>query len=96
MNVGDAVAAYKLCSTPEMVGKVVNFGSGKTITINDLATLIIKYTGSNLVPEHTNPRPGEVQRLQADITLAESLGFKPKTDFEKDLKSYVEWFRGNQ
>jgi nucleoside-diphosphate-sugar epimerase len=96
MCVGDAVEAYKLCSTPEMVGKVVNFGSGKSIRINELANLIVKYTGANVIPEHVESRPGEVKRLCADISLAESLGFRPKTDFEKDLKEYVLWFKGNQ
>jgi len=96
MNVQDAVRAYKTCFADEMIGKVVNFGSGKTITINDLATLIIKYSRVNLMPEHTAPRPGEVKRLCADISLAKSLGFQPTTDFEKDLKDYVVWFKENR
>ena len=93
MNVEDAVAAYTLCFDEKMNGKVVNFGTGKTVKINDLAEMVIKYTGANVVAEHVAPRPGEVQRLCADITLAKSLGFKPRTDFEKDLNSYVQWFK---
>lgn len=95
MNSEDAVMAYKLSSTPEMVGKVVNFGSGKTVKINDLANMIVKQLNPSLIPEHIDPRPGEVQKLKANINLAQSLGFKPKTDFERDLHDYLEWFRSN-
>jgi len=96
MNVQDAVEAYKTCLTnKDTIGKAINFGSGTTITINDLATLIVKEINPSLIPEHVDPRPGEVQKLQADITVAESLGFKPTTDFTRDLKEYIVWFRSN-
>lgn len=96
MCVDDAVAAYKLCMDSDTDGKVINFGSGKSVKIKDLADMVVKATGNNVVPEHVDGRVGEVQRLCADITLAESLGFKPKTDFEKALNKYVQWFRGSQ
>jgi nucleoside-diphosphate-sugar epimerase len=96
MNVEDAVEGYKVASKTEMIGKTINFGTGKTVKIKDLAEMVVKFTGANVTPEHISARPGEVERLCADITLAESLGFKPKTDFEKDLKVYVKWFGESQ
>lgn len=96
MSVRDAVNAYKVSLNKELIGKVVNFGTGKTIKIKDLAETIVKQINSSLIPEYVNARPGEVQRLCADITLAKSLGFTPTTDFEKDLSSYIKWFRSSQ
>ncbi len=96
MNSEDAVMAYKTAFSDNMIGKEVNFGTGKTVKINDLAKMIVKRINPSLIPEHVEPRPGEVQRLCADITLAKSLGFTSKTDFEKDLNKYIDWFQENQ
>jgi UDP-glucose 4-epimerase len=93
MSVEDAVHAYKLCLDHVTDGKVINFGTGKTVTVKDLADMVVKHVGANVVPEHVEPRAGEVQKLCADISLAQSLGFKPKTDFEADLVKYLDWFR---
>ena len=93
MNVEDAVTAYKTCFADKTIGKVINFGTGKTIKIKDLAEMVVGIIDSSIVPEYVPPRAGEVQRLCADISLAESLGFKPKTDFEKDLIKYINWFK---
>ena len=96
MNVKDAVEAYKTClNNKDTIGKAINFGSGTTVTINDLASMIAQEVDPTLIPEHVDPRPGEVQKLQADISLAQSFGFKPTTSFNMDLKKYIAWFRSN-
>ena len=65
----------------------------KTVKIKDLADMVVKHTKAQVTPEYVDARPGEVQKLCADISLAQSLGFTPETDFEKDLASYIEWFK---
>jgi UDP-glucose 4-epimerase len=92
MHVSDAVQAYdKAMYLP--AGSVVNFGSGQTVRINDLAAEILRLTKSSSGVIHLEPRKGEVQRLCADITIAKSFGFTPKTDFWKDLEKYIEWMK---
>ena len=94
MYVDDAIAGYRLCAeNTAFVGRPVNIGTGTTITINELAELIIKITKSKSKVIHTDPRPGEVERLCADTTLAKSHGFVCKTDFEQDLNKYVRWYQ---
>jgi UDP-glucose 4-epimerase len=90
MWVEDAVRGYEIIAEKGKPGEVINVGTGKTISINELASLVQKYTGC---PDatHIRPRPGEVQRLCADITKARSLGFEPKTNFEENLKEYINW-----
>ena len=93
MYVDDAVAAYELCATIDLYGEPLNIGSGKTISIIDLANKIIKLTGSESKIIHAEPRPGEVQRLCANTEKAKSLGFVSKTDFDRDLASYILWYK---
>jgi UDP-glucose 4-epimerase len=90
MYIADALQAYELMSTA-LAGSVVNFGSGKTVTVNEIAEWIKELTGSKSEIKHIKPRPGEVQRLCAGIAKARDLGFTPNTDFKADLERYIEW-----
>jgi len=92
MHISDALQAYDKAMTLP-AGSVVNFGSGSTIDINALARSIIEITGSKSKIIHVEPRKGEVQRLCADITLAKQYGFKPQTDFNKNLEDYIKWMQ---
>lgn len=92
--IDDALQGYKIAAECNLKGQPLNIGSGKTISINKLAKMIIKLTNSPSKIIHTKERPGEVRRLCADISFAKSLGFRPKTDFEKNLKEYINWFKG--
>jgi len=92
MHVKDAVHAYDIAKELP-AGSVVNFGSGRTIKIIDLANRIIDITDSKSKIVHVTPRKGEVQRLCSDISKAMSFGFNPKTDFWKDLEGYITWLQ---
>ena len=91
MSADDAVSAYELCVNKfdDLVGQVINMGSGKTITINRLAELVIKMTNSKSEIIHTEARAGEVRRLNCDNSKARSFGLVPQTDFERDLEKYI-------
>ncbi len=55
--------------------------------------MIVELANSKSKIINVSPRPGEVQRLCADISLAKSLGFEPQTEFKENLKSYVKWYK---
>lgn len=96
MYVKDAVNAYKLVlkSYESILGKAVNFGTGKEITITKLANTILHLYGKDKHPIHTAPRTGEVKRLCADISLAKKeLGFTPKYTINAGLKEFSEWYK---
>jgi len=90
MSVSDAIQGYKIIAEKGRPGEPLNIGSGKTVSVNEIAELVRKYTGCP-EPTHIEPRPGEVRRLCADILKATLMGFKPTTDFEKELKEYIDW-----
>lgn len=74
-------------------GKVINIGSGKEISINELVGMISQVMDYNNDPVHENPRMGDVRRHCANITLAKDLiDFKTKIDFEEGLRKTVEWY----
>lgn len=96
MYVKDAVNAYKLVlkSYENIVGKAVNFGTGKEIPVLKLARIILDLCKNRKTPIHVAPRAGEVKRLCADVSLAEKeLDFAPKYTIEAGLKEFLGWYR---
>lgn len=89
LSVLDVVRGYELITQVDPGGPL-NIGTGRTITINQLAKLVQKYTNCP-DPIHIDARPGEVRRLCADTTKAKSLGWKPTITFEQGLKDYIKW-----
>jgi UDP-glucose 4-epimerase len=98
MFVKDAVYAYDIVlksrGNPGRNG--INFGSGKEVSINEIADLVIKCGAQDnkLRPIHVEPRPVEVQRLIADISKAKKLlKFKPEFQFETGLALLIDWYK---
>lgn len=90
--VDDVVDAMVSASTaPEVNNLIINIGSGKEVSVRDLARMSVEVTGGH--PEVVyNPRnEGGISRLCADINLAhEKLGFAPKTDLVDGLASTLD------
>ena len=96
MYIKDAVSAYKLVmkSYENVVGKAVNFGTGKEIAILELANTILDLCEKEETPTHVAPRAGEVKRLCADVSLAKKeLGFTPKYTIKTGLKQFLKWYK---
>ena len=90
IHITDALRGYELIAEKGKRGQPINIGTGKSISINEIARLVQRFTGCPQ-PIHTDARPGEVKRLCADITKAKSIGFIPKTQFETNLEDYIKW-----
>jgi UDP-glucose 4-epimerase len=96
MYVKDTVKAYKLIlkNYENILGKVVNFGTGKEVSILNLAKTILNLCGNGKTPIHVAPRAGEVKRLCADITFAQKeLDFVPEYMIEKGLEEFLNWYK---
>lgn len=84
-------------SHPKAVGRSVNFGTGRDVTIKKTAELIKKYSGSRSPIVHVAHRMAEVNRLICGNALAKKLfGWKPKWTFEDGLRENIEWARENR
>jgi UDP-glucose 4-epimerase len=75
-------------------GKVINIASGKERTIKEIITTIAEYLECQAPIVHNPPRPGDVRRHFADISLAEKLiGFEPTVSFKEGIKQTIEWYK---
>lgn len=84
----------------QAVGKVVNVGSGRDVSIEDLVKIILTLLDveAEIVVEEQRIRPetSEVMHLLADTTLAKRLfGWESKYSLEEGLKETIEWYRKN-
>lgn len=97
--VGDTVEGFLLAGeSSNAVGRTVNIGSGREISIKSLADVIGGIVGRRvqIEPDAQRVRPdtSEVSRLLADNSLAkELLGWAPNVSLEEGLRLTVEWFK---
>jgi len=67
-----------------------NIASGKTITIKELAELMISFSGKKLEIQYVDVQKGDIRNSQADISLAKKdLGYSPKFELDK-IKELLE------
>lgn len=71
----------------------INVGSGETISILEIATLLARLLGSSIEPQVTQTgRKFDIRHNTADITRArETLGFAPKVSLENGFAELIEW-----
>lgn len=95
--IADAVRAYDLVlNHQEPLPGPINFGSGKDVTIMDLAKKVIEVCGKSdtIKPVHVEPRIGEVNRLIANAAKAKKLlGWQPEYNLEKGLAEFLNWYK---
>ena len=99
--VADTVEGFiKAAETPKAIGETINLGSGREISIKDLAALILKLMNRDiriaLEGARLRPENSEVDRLCADNRKGQSiLGWTPKYSLEEGLIATIEWIREN-
>ncbi len=73
--------------------EAVNLGSGKPITILDVANVLLRLYKGKVAPSVENKfRAGDVRHCSADLTKARKrLGYEPKVSFEDGMKELVAW-----
>lgn len=77
-----------VAESDDAVGRTINIGSGRDVTINELARVVLDVAGrSDLGVRHLEPRPGDVRRLLADSDqLVLLTGFTPSVRFEDGVR----------
>lgn len=95
--VGDIAEACRLAlGCDAAVGRAFNIGSGRAVTINEIAHLLADSLGVAIEPEITGDcRMGDIRHCFPDIAQAQSvLGFRPRTTLEQGIGRLVEWLDG--
>ncbi|APW59291.1 NAD-dependent epimerase/dehydratase family protein [Paludisphaera borealis] len=91
--VANAVAANLAAMRhPEpLSGRVLNVGTGRSISLLDLVAALNSILGTRLEPEFLPPRAGDVKDSLASLKRVEAtLGYKPIVGFEEGLRRTVE------
>jgi len=94
--IADAVRAFDLILNHKSRLEPTNFGSGKEVSIIDLANMIIDLCGKKgrIKPVNVEPRIGEVKKLIANATKAkEILGWEPKYNLKNGLMEFIQWYK---
>jgi len=72
--------------------KPINIGSEKLVTIDELADIIIKISGKNIMKKYDPTAPQGVRGRNADISLArKAIGWEPQVSLEKGLTRTYKW-----
>lgn len=89
-----------LAGCDQAVGKTVNIGAGREISVGELAPMIAKLMNRDLEivtdDERKRPADSEVERLLCDNRLMKSLtGWEPSVSLEEGLRRTIDWFRND-
>ena len=92
INITDVVNAFLLMGSEESAkNQIINFGTGKGITIVELAEKIIKISNSSSKVVHTKSRDGDGHYV-CDYKKAKMiLGWEPEMGINEGLKEMIEW-----
>lgn len=91
--VKDVVQANVLAATVPNVSGVFNAANGSSISIKEIAELIIKETKSSSKIVYEKERPGDIKHSLAYVEdTKKNLGFAPKYDLMQGLKLTIEYF----
>lgn len=97
VSVHDIVEACRLALVaPDAAGKVLNIGSGRPVSICEVARKLSVAIGVDIPPVVTGKyRVGDIRHCYADITQARDvLGYKPQFTLEAGLVEIAEWLEG--
>src|SRR5437660_9406844 len=94
---GDVAEACRLALCCDAaIGRAFNIGSGRAVTINQIARLLADALGVAIEPEVTGEcRMGDIRHCFPDISQARSvLGYRPQSTLEEGIDRLVEWLDG--
>lgn len=100
-HVSDVIAALiRLVETPAAHGRVVNIGNDQEVTMNQLASLVCKVTGSKSEIRHVPYAEAyiegfeDMRRRVPDLKLArELIGYKPRLALEEIIRTVAAYWR---
>lgn len=96
-DVADAFAAVGTAPAAQVVGRVLNAGTGREISIGALVGVIARIMNRTVrvrvEDERIRPAESEVMRLVCDSSaLRDATGWSPRHSLEEGLATTVQWF----
>ena len=97
--VTDTVDGFlKIAEADAALGEVINLGTGREVSVGDLAATINKLAGRDIPvvfdANRVRPDASEVERLLADARKAKTLvGWEPRHTLDEGLRATIDWIR---
>jgi dTDP-L-rhamnose 4-epimerase len=93
--VEDIAQANLLAAVSDQLdGKAVNVGTGRAVTVRQVADMISDALEIRLAPIMNREfRPGEIRHLISDTTLIRRAGYTPVVSLEQGIEQYLKWIR---
>jgi UDP-glucose 4-epimerase len=96
--IGDVVDAWlRVLDEPDTFGAVLNVGSGRETSVNELADAVLGAVGESRATwdvGRADAQLGDQRRSAADIEALASLGWSARTDIENGIAKTVRWANG--
>jgi dTDP-L-rhamnose 4-epimerase len=93
--VEDIARANLLAATTDTLdGLPVNVGSGKGVTVREIAQRVSDALGIKIEPKTNGEfRPGEMRHLISGTDRIREAGYTPQVDLGEGLDRYLDWIR---
>src|SRR5437867_13138103 len=80
--------------TDALDGLPVNVGSGKAVSVREIAEQLSDVLKIDFAPEVNGEfRPGEMRHITSDITRIRGVGYEPNIDLTTGIERYLDWIR---
>ena len=76
--------------------EIINIGSGKDISISELAELLKELTGFNGEIIYDSSKPDGTPRKLLDVTKINKLGWTAETSLKEGIKKTIEWYQNQK
>ncbi len=99
VHVSDIVQANLLAlETNKGDYEAINVGTGRSISVRDIAGALAKGLGKNIEPEMVGKyREGDIRHCVADISKAKDLlNYQPKVGLEEGLAALLDWVKNQE
>jgi nucleoside-diphosphate-sugar epimerase len=96
LYVDDVAEAVLFSLTNEMKHSLYNVGTGKDITVKNLALLIQKIVGHKGQIQWDDSKPDGTPRKLLDVSRMKQAGWTYSTELEKGVQMTYEWFLENE
>ena len=96
IHVSDIVEGILLALDGDASDVTLNLGTGRSVTVNDVASALGATLAPDLEPERTEQyRAGDIRHCVSDPTKAEELlGFRAAVTFEDGMRDLAAWLEG--
>ena len=93
LHVDDLAEALNIIMERYDDEEIINVGTGKDITIKELAEMIVEVTGYENDYEWDTSKPNGTLRKVLNVDKIKSLGWEPEIELKQGLESTYEWYK---